>query len=101
MTHLLYYYAITGSCKEPSKKPKGGSNETGEELESKPFLSECLDALVSMHQVQYKGNVLSTLLITKFYMRWETPTVSVNNAVSCIVLIKATSGRNVDREHSF
>ena len=43
---FLYWYSITGSCKEPSKKPKGGSNESEEELESKPFLSECLDFLV-------------------------------------------------------
>ena len=37
--------AITGSCKEPSKKPKGGFNAS-EELGSKPFLSECLDFIV-------------------------------------------------------
>ena len=45
MTHFLYCYAITGSCKEPSKKPKGGSDESEEELESNPILSEYLDFL--------------------------------------------------------
>ena len=35
-----------GSCKEPNKKQKGGSNESEEEWESKPFLGEHLDFLV-------------------------------------------------------
>ena len=51
-TRMTYftYFAITDSYKEPSKKQKGGcSNESDEELESKPFLSECFDFLVSMH----------------------------------------------------
>ena len=39
MTHFMNCYAITGSCKEPSK---GGSNDSEEKQESKPFLSECL-----------------------------------------------------------
>ena len=37
------YFAITGSYKEHSKKQKGGSNKSDEELESKPFLSECFE----------------------------------------------------------
>ena len=45
---FLYCYAITGSCKEPSKKPKGGSNESEQELESKPFLSKSLVILVKI-----------------------------------------------------
>ena len=50
MTHFVVYcFAITGSCKEPSKRPKGGSNESEEEPESNPILSECLDFLVFMH----------------------------------------------------
>ena len=42
------YCAITGSCKEPSEEQKGGSNESEEEWESKPFLGEHLDILVGM-----------------------------------------------------
>ena len=34
---------------EPDKKPKGGSNESEEEWESKQSLGECLDLLVGMH----------------------------------------------------
>ena len=48
MTYFMYF-AITDSYKEPSKKQKGSSNESDEELESKPFLSECFDFLVGMH----------------------------------------------------
>ena len=43
------YCAITGSCTEPSKKQKGGSDEDEEEWESKRSLGECLDFLVGMH----------------------------------------------------
>ena len=46
--HPFIYCAITGSCKEASKKQKGGSNESEEEWESKPFLGEHLDFLVGM-----------------------------------------------------
>ena len=46
---FLYHYAITGSRKQPSKKSKDGSNGSAKELESKPFLSECLDFLVFVH----------------------------------------------------
>ena len=38
-----------GSCKEPSKRPKGGSSESDEEPESNPTLSECFDFLVFIH----------------------------------------------------
>ena len=48
MTHFLHCYAIAGSCKEPSKKPKGGSNESEEDEESKPFLSKSLAILVTI-----------------------------------------------------
>ena len=48
MTHFLYCYAIAGSCKEPSKEPKGSSNESEEEKESKPFLSKSLVILVTI-----------------------------------------------------
>ena len=49
------YFAITDSYKEPSKKQKSGANESDEELESKPFLSEyfersCKHALTAVKQ---------------------------------------------------
>ena len=48
ITHFMYC-AITGSCMEASKKPKGGSNESEEDWESEQFLGEHFDFLVGMH----------------------------------------------------
>ena len=63
MTTMTYstYFTITGSYKEPSKKQKGGSNKSDEELEPKPFLSECfelscshvLTAVSKIHSAHY------------------------------------------------
>ena len=53
-TRMTYftYFAIKGSYKEASKKQKGGSNQSDEELESKPFLSECFELSCSHVKLQ-------------------------------------------------
>ena len=46
---FLYCYAVTDSCKEPSKKQKVDSNDSEEEQEPTPLLSEYFDVLLSLH----------------------------------------------------